>query len=690
MAVEIDQVLIRVINGSGPVPGVNTSLISCQRIENGSSTTLSGATVEVGGGLYAIPLTAAEKAGENIGFDPQVNLSGHYAVTVPQLGNVTPIELSIAKGWWPRGYTGPRPFDVWWDPVARRFNTSVDSLDSFRAAYMNPVGVENWVDEKNGSDTLGTGSKDSPWKSIKKAIDEGADTIHVQAGVYPRGSGFATKLTKNTNLIAEGGTVWCGCNLVDQPMIEVEPNVWQTTVPVVIGVCGAKPSDLDDKGRPIPFTLVGTDPSDLSGVVGEYTYEPVSDVLSIYWPGGSQPVWNVDIFVLRNQIDNQLVDPGFIGTAFRIYMEGDFHFLGGPELRCAVEGMEFLGYGFALSNKLDDFNAGAFRVDGFSVVGINNVRGGYSGNDVLNYHDNAGVNTTTAPLAFEINCHSIDPGKGEPFGSDQSSSTHENFYMIRVNGSYGTSQQDAILDASTNQSVNFGPHFVGDGTSSLVFNAPTFATSQWLIFPTFSDTVTKVLHAQDATVYHYGLPDGLTLNAGTGQWSEMELGDFEDTVSEQLALVLADTDELQQNIGSGGAGDAEQETLLQVLAKVNTTPIKVLANRPEAGTVKITRNVDHTVGSIAGPVEFPIDEAIDLTGATFGFKVTRDGVEVFSKTPTPADAGTAAQRAQVEIDAADTASLSLGAIYEYEFTLTLATGVWREFGTLDLNGDART
>ena len=54
MAVEIDQVLIRVMNGVGPVAGVDTSLISCQRIENGSSTTLSGATVDIGIDIYTI------------------------------------------------------------------------------------------------------------------------------------------------------------------------------------------------------------------------------------------------------------------------------------------------------------------------------------------------------------------------------------------------------------------------------------------------------------------------------------------------------------------------------------------------------------------------------------------------------------------------------------------------------------
>lgn len=76
------------------------------------------------------------------------------------------------------------------------------------AASLRSSGVSVYIDPVLGSDTLGTGSQASPWRTITHAISHvsAGDTIRLAAGNYSPGSGeqFPLRLPVDVNLIGAG------------------------------------------------------------------------------------------------------------------------------------------------------------------------------------------------------------------------------------------------------------------------------------------------------------------------------------------------------------------------------------------------------------------------------------------------------------------------------------------------------
>lgn len=144
---------------------------------------------------------------------------------------------------------------------------------------------------------------------------------------------------------------------------------------------------------------------------------------------------------------------------------------------------------------------------------------------------------------------------------------------------------------------------------------------------------------------------------------------------------------LENGPSSGGGGDATAANQVLMLAKLTGPEIPVYSSRPAAGTIELLFDADYDAGTPLGVVELPIDQSIDLTGATFSLAISGDG-QTLTKTPTIADAGLSTQRLETEFTADDFDGWEPGALYSYGYSVTFLDGKkWPpEHGTLDLGG----
>jgi PKD repeat protein len=143
-----------------------------------------------------------------------LTVSFDAAGSVDHDGSIADFQWSFGDGGTARGNTASHTYRI---PGTYEPRLTVTDNDGAAASVTvsvvvaaGPTPGDLYIDANNGSDATGSGTQDSPYKTISKAISTAAGSpavLHVAPGVYNAGLGEVFPLDlSNISLVGEGGT----------------------------------------------------------------------------------------------------------------------------------------------------------------------------------------------------------------------------------------------------------------------------------------------------------------------------------------------------------------------------------------------------------------------------------------------------------------------------------------------------
>lgn len=212
-----------------------------------------------------------------------------------------------------------------WQP---EFNIAGSGVGGYRTDYNpaldKPTGITLWVDNTSGDDTTGNGSQSTPYKTIAKAVTEGADIINIKSGNYWRNDSWVSEFqpAKDMAFVAiDGpGTVKIGRGVEGLSWSSVGSNSYSTTrsnVRTVLDFTEAGHATKKLKDGITPVLLPMEKLADLAAVQASagHSWAQVGTTLYVKTHDGRAP--DADIVPLLIERNTRLVD-----ADITLYFEG--------------------------------------------------------------------------------------------------------------------------------------------------------------------------------------------------------------------------------------------------------------------------------------------------------------------------------------------------------------------------------
>jgi hypothetical protein len=354
----------------------------------------------------------------------------------------------------PRGFARglSMPAQYPWTPDFKIFKSGISYTSSYKPASDKPSGSPIWV-STSGDDSSGNGSEALPYRSIARAGQDGS-IIHIKSGFYADTHGdFEMGVTADTALIAVDGAG--SVTITSSPDTLVwtleSGNVYRASVATsindVIDLTHTRSGEYQLDGTsevPLPYDEYSSI-TDVQNNAGSFYHDgstlyvrthdnrtPDSDV---------KPLWAKSIWSSSN-------------VTHDVYLEG-IEFWGQDALRIngdtsgnsarvvAVDcGFRFSPYG------------GNARCDAIADVRFIRCAVSDSNEDGFSY-----TNTSSgfSQNVLELNCSAYRCGRiSDGDFNNNCSTSHNTCNVIRIGGTYDTSQGPVIADVSGSQAICYG------------------------------------------------------------------------------------------------------------------------------------------------------------------------------------------------------------------------------------------
>lgn len=391
--------------------------------------------------------------------------------------------------------------------------TPIDDKLKFREAYMltEPNAKTYYVDINTGNNSNNGLTEATAFKTIAHAKQlTDVTTIMVKAGNYFNNDGWVYSLQKSLNIIGYGGIVNTGSVLgATFSQTDGFTNVWEYKNSFLTNVCSAKA--IDKNGVNVPYNLVGSIQEVSENTHSYYIAQgaTITEHDTVYVNSQLAPDTDKEIFLIRDRLKSIIIDNG--SPAISLYLE-NVKVFGSGTIRNNEPGSNFYANNCIFSHNYSTGNDGSFISSGINKVILNNCTAAYSFTDGFNYHDV--FNYNTKPFALELNCKAYNVNLDNIGTSDQASTSHEDYRIIRINGSYQGSTSD-IADVNSTMSINFNNKLLGPNitNSSLLFSG---AGPFWVINPSMSNK--SISSSNTSDIYISGIDYKNTTYNGNGDF----------------------------------------------------------------------------------------------------------------------------------------------------------------------------
>lgn len=352
----------------------------------------------------------------------------------------------------------PSAFTDRWDPD---FNVTGSATEGYGCDYNpasdKPTGTAIWVDNTSGNDSTGDGSEGTPYKTIAKAIAEGADVVNIKSGHYWRNDGWAAEFApaKDMAFVAVDGpgTVIMGRGVEGLSWSSAGSNTYSASRSNVRTVM-----DFDDAGHASKMLKDETTPvllpmekvANLAAVQAHagHAWAQVGSTLYVKTHDGRAP--DADVVPLLIERNTRLVD-----VDVTLYFEG-LEIWGDRPIYFYFNNVDnagrFVGVDCAFRYSGDSDNA---TFDTISDVRLVNCSSSHNlaSEDGIDYKRS---NPTYSPSVkfLELNCDSYENGDGT---NDNGSTSHNaEVYGIRIGGEYSNNPGPGLADTGGAWVINYG------------------------------------------------------------------------------------------------------------------------------------------------------------------------------------------------------------------------------------------
>ena len=352
----------------------------------------------------------------------------------------------------------PTAFTNRWNPD---FNVTGNAAEGYGSDYNpkldKPTGTTLWVDNNNGDNTTGDGSQSLPYKTIAKAVDEGADIVNIKAGRYWRLDSWEDQFSpaKSMAFVAVDGpgTVIIGRGAEDLSWESEGSGTYSTTRSSVRSVLdftetGHATKTLKDRATPVPLPMEKV--ANLAAVQAHAGHAWAQDGSTLYVKTHDSRAPDEDVVPLMIERNTRLVD-----ADITLYFEG-LEIFGDRPIYFYFNNVDntakFIGVDCGFRYSGDSDNA-AF--DTVSDIRLINCTASHNVNSEDGFdYKRSNPNFSPSVKFLEVNCESFENGDSD---NDNGSTTHHSeVYGIRIGGEYSNNPGPGLADTQGAWVLNYG------------------------------------------------------------------------------------------------------------------------------------------------------------------------------------------------------------------------------------------
>lgn len=306
-------------------------------------------------------------------------------------------------------------------------------------------GATYYVDGTNGSNsnnglTPATAFASPQYAALKNSSD--ATTIIIKGGLYTRSDVPSVIYSKNMTIMAAPGerVVFAICDVLTS-WTNTTGTVWKKAITSANGVLDNSAPDAD--GNPVELKLV-TSTALVASTPGSWFL--TAGEIHVNLPDGRTPDSNV---LVSRPVPSNDYGPGVTGNDVSTYFEG-IEWWGGTTGNFNALGTNWQLYAKRCKWMYAGLSNG-LTVRGFDVVALVDCEASHNYLDGFNYHENSAHN---CGQVIEVNCSSVGNGKNP--GSNNGSTSHEAYKVVRVGGSHVGNKGANVADVNSAASFNVG------------------------------------------------------------------------------------------------------------------------------------------------------------------------------------------------------------------------------------------
>ena len=342
------------------------------------------------------------------------------------------------------------------------YRTAGISYTNFNIYSYAPAIEHNLYVSTSGSDTSGDGSIQSPFRSIKKAIQTANSMqsfgvqINISAGIYDRRYSCGGEVcNKNYILKAVNGDVVSSARFEPLTWINAYPGVYSTARSTVGGIFDEL--NLNSYGVASKLAYVST-------------VELVQSTPGSWYSNGSTLyIHTIDGRIPDNSVlvMADIVNCSYTGGA-TLFVDG-ITFDGGQSPFAATSYLNITSTSRLLFN-----NCIFIRATSYNGLGVDSVTDIVSSGCIAHSNSADGFNyhgTSRRSNAIEINCIAFSCGIADGVNNDNATTAHEDCRVIRFNGNYSSTIGPIVADINTSKSWNIGCTALNSLSSTGLSNA---------------------------------------------------------------------------------------------------------------------------------------------------------------------------------------------------------------------------